>query len=167
MRLGKWNRAAIGALLTALAFVGSFAGCNKSKLKGLKPIEGVVLYEGVPLPWASVALTPVDAESGARMATAITDENGRFKARTLGQPGGLPGEYAVAIEKYIADEGETTVDDWEKRRAAPDFKEPEPTETVLDVVSAIPLEYSNPRESELTATVPEKGVKDLKFELTK
>lgn len=160
--------AIVGTIGAAVALtVATCCGCGGAKLKGLKPVEGVVLYEGVPLAWASVALTPTDATPGAKMATAITDENGRFKARTLGCDGAFPGEYAVAVEKYIADEGDAPVEDWEKRRDVDGFKEPKPSETVLEVVSAIPLEYSNPRESGLTATVPEKGVKNLTFELKK
>ena len=155
------------ALIVAVAALVPAAGCNQNKMKGLKPVEGVVLYEGVPLAWASVSLNPSDGATGAKMATAITDENGRFEARTLGQRGAFPGEYVVAIEKYIAGIDDEDVEDWELKRADLNFKEPEPGETTIKVVSAIPLEYSNIKESGLTATVPEKGVKDLKFELTK
>ena len=151
-KLGKinWTTVAVWSAVCALA---TCVGCNDNKLKGLKPVEGVVLYEGVPLAWASVSLIPLDAAPGARMASAVTDENGRFEARTLGGRGALPGEYAVA--------------EWEQMRAESGFKEPKPGETTFEVVAAIPLEYSNARENGLTASVPEKGVKDLKFELTK
>ncbi len=166
MRVAKWNRATVAAV-AAVAAVALIAGCNQNKMKGLKPVEGVVLYEGVPLAWASVSLNPVDGAPGAKMATAITDENGRFEARTLGQRGAFPGEYAVAVEKYIAGSDDEAVEEWELKRADSSFKEPEPGETTIEVVSAIPLEYSNAKESGLTATVPDKGVKDLKFELAK
>lgn len=168
MRIAKRNRAsALAFVALAVALVAPTSGCNKNKMKGLKPVEGVVLYEGVPLAWASVSLNPSDGATGAKMATAMTDENGRFEARTLGQRGAFPGEYAVAIEKYIAGVDDAAVEEWELKRADSSFKEPAPGETTIEVVSAIPLEYSNARESGLTASVPEKGVKDLKFELTK
>ena len=165
-KLGKngWATVAVWASVCAFA---TCVGCNGNKLKGLKPVEGVVLYEGVPLAWASVSLTPLDAATGARMASAVTDENGRFEARTLGDYGALPGEYAVAVEKFIAGKDDSAVEEWEQMRVESGFKEPKPGETTFEVVAAIPLEYSNARESGLTASVPEKGVKDLKFELTK
>lgn len=170
-KLGEndWATVALrGAAWTAAVWtVATCVGCNDNKLKGLKPVEGVVLYEGVPLAWASVSLTPLDAASGAKMANAVTDENGRFEARTLGRRGAFAGEYAVAVEKFIAAEGDAPVEDWEERRGVAGYKEPRPNETILDVVSAIPTEYSNSRESGLTATVPEKGVKNLTFELEK
>lgn len=168
MRIAKRNRTAAFMLVAvAGALVAPIVGCNKNKMKGLRPVEGVVLYEGVPLAWASVSLNPSDGATGAKMATAMTDENGRFEARTLGQRGAFPGEYAVAIEKYIAGTDDAAVEEWELKRADSNFKEPASDETTIKVVSAIPLEYSNAKESGLTATVPEKGVKDLKFELTK
>lgn len=168
MRIAKRCRATVWACVaTAVALTAPIVGCNKNKMKGLRPVEGVVLYEGVPLAWASVSLNPSDGATGAKMATAMTDENGRFEARTLGQRGAFPGEYAVAIEKYIAGTDDSAVEEWELKRADSNFKETAPGETTIEVVSAIPLEYSNAKESGLTATVPEKGVKDLKFELTK
>lgn len=167
MRMAKRNWAAVLACVAAVAALVPTSGCNKNKMKGLRPVEGVVLYEGVPLAWASVSLNPSDGATGAKMATAMTDENGRFEARTLGQRGAFPGEYAVAVEKYVAGTDDAAVEEWELKRADSTFKEPAPSETTLEVVSAIPLEYSNAKESGLTATVPEKGVKDLKFELTK
>ena len=62
-----------------------------------------------------VALCPFmeQGHMGAKMATAMTDENGRFEARTLGQRGAFPGEYAVAIEKYIAGTDDAAVEEWE------------------------------------------------------
>ena len=50
MRVVKRNRAAFWAFAAlAVAFVAPASGCGKNKLKGLKSVEDVVLYEGVPL----------------------------------------------------------------------------------------------------------------------
>lgn len=169
MRQTGKSRGAASALAAAVAVAVAVptAGCNNSKIKGLKPVEGVVIYEGVPLAWASVSMNPVDATSGGKTATAVTDENGRFTARTLGQNGAFPGEYVVAVEKFIAGTDDAAVEEWEAKRADASFKEPRPEETTIEVVSAIPAEYSNSRESGLTASVPENGIENLELNLTK
>ncbi len=141
-------------------------GCRSQKIKGLVPGEGVVLYEGIPLAWASLSFIPVDkTKAGSRTAAAMTDARGNFSVRTLGQKGILPGEYVVTVEKFIPNEGDDPVSDWVTRRNEPGYLEPEPIET-LDVVTAIPLYYSYANESELSVVIEEKkGNKSIRFAL--
>jgi hypothetical protein len=114
-------------------------GCgNQSRLSGLVPVEGVVLYKGQPLADATVSFDPGNPE--LRSAVGITDAEGKFVMMTLNpKDGAAPGKYKVAIAKY---------DDKNK-----------------SLTLLIPRKYTIPTQSGLTATVPAKGVKDLKFEL--
>ena len=165
----------VAAVCFALTVCFLASGCRSKKIDGLVPVEGIVLYDGIPLAWASMTFAPVKSseskdaprERGAvRVATAQTDENGRFVVNTLGLKGALPGEYAITVEKYVANEDDAVVK-WEKRRAESGYKEPKPEEDVFNAVSALPLRYSEKKNSGLKAEIPEKGTKDLKVELVK
>ena len=175
-------------LIVLAAAAVCFAGCGPKGIPGLKPVKGVVLYEGLPLPWATMTFAP-DTENGVpaggvRVSTAMTDADGRFIVGTVGRKGALPGNYIVTVEKYIANE-EGAVEAWEKKRAGGDYSEPRPSNGFVDdspsedgkepeaapvtfnVVSAIPLRYAEKETSELKVAIPEKGTKDLTIELTK
>lgn len=141
-----------------------FHGCGKPKVKGLVPAEGVLLYEGIPLPWAAISCTPKDAAAGTRSASALSDEKGRFSLKTLGQQGALPGEYDVNIRKYVPDQGKGTLKEWKKSRETPGFTEPPPKEDTSKVVSVIPEKFSKPGNSSLSVTVESKGNRDIKLE---
>ena len=141
------------------------SGCKRNQIPGTVPAEGVLLYEGGPLPWAVVSVVPKEASSSSRSATAMTDANGRFVLRTLGQNGVLPNEYFVSVKKYIKNEGADTVEQWKKNRKD-GIQESIPESDVLDVVSAIPVKFDRPRQSGIEITIGPKGDRDLKIELT-
>lgn len=163
-------------LLFATLFVATLAlvpGCGGGKIPGLVPLQGVVEYEGVPLAWATLTFAPAPREKdspapavGQRVATAMTDAQGAFVARTLGENGATPGEYVVTVEKYIAKE-DGAVEKWEQARQASGYSEPAPEEDVFNAVSAIPLKYSDKKTSDLTITVGDKGEKNARFQLSK
>ncbi|MDO4557439.1 MAG: hypothetical protein Q4C47_00535 [Planctomycetia bacterium] len=135
------------------------------------PAEGVVLYNGDPLPWAAVTMVPITSGSTAggetfsRPSAAVTDGNGFFRLQTLGEPGTLPGEYCVRVARQVPNEGPGTLRKWKemRRTGAPD---PMPEEEVLDVVSVLPEKYDDPRKSGLTVTVGEDGNRDIRLEIT-
>lgn len=147
-------------------------GCRRRKIPGLVPATGVVTYEGIPLAWATLTFAPEEkkgkaaANQNARVSTAMTNQNGEFILGTLGLKGALPGEYEVTVEKYIAD-GDDAVEKWENQRKEAGYSEPAATEDVFDVVSAIPLKYSNKKTSGIKIVIPEKGSKELSIELGK
>ncbi|MDO5309938.1 MAG: carboxypeptidase-like regulatory domain-containing protein [Planctomycetia bacterium] len=156
----------ISVILCLSALTFSAFGCRSQKIPGLVRVEGVVLYEGQPLAWASVGFAPeqVDPADGARFATALTDQNGEFQLSTLGIKGALPGDYVVTVEKYIANK-ENAVEQWSQARQQAGYKEPEPPQTI-DVVTAIPLEFSVKKTSPLTATVNAKGKNRFEIDLS-
>ncbi len=167
------RRLLASALVVALVAVAD--GCRSRKIPGLVPLEGTVTYEGLPLAWATLTFAPSPSESGGkpdpsgssqRVATAMTDADGRFVASVLGVKGANPGKYVVTVEKYIPNE-DSAVENWEKFRQNPGAHEPKPEEEVFDVVSAIPLKYSDKKTSELEVTVEAKGSKDVVIELSK
>jgi len=144
-------------------------GCNNgSQLKGLVPVEGTVYYDGKPLEGASVKFYPNDTAN--RTAAALTDANGKFVLTTLNsKDGALPGEYKVSIMKLSATPvAETEFSDVENAAAREKAKMMKEAASAKDNEKPlIPMKYASPNASGLTASVPAKGVKDLKFELEK
>jgi hypothetical protein len=126
--------------ITILLFVALCCiGCDNSatRLKGLVPVEGVVYYDGQPLADATVSFAPDNPE--IRSAAGRTNADGKFALTTLNYKDGVaPGEYKVIISKY---------------------------NELME--STIPEKYARPTESGFTASVPAKGVKDLRFDLKK
>jgi hypothetical protein len=167
----KKNVIAINQLLTFLGLLGLcclvfFAyGCNRAKVRGLVPAEGILLYEEKPLAWAVISFAPENAVGNAKLGTTQTNGQGHFVLRTLGDQGMLPGNYKIAVTKYIADKGKDTVAEWKKQRQEPGFEEPQPAENILKVVSAIPEKYATTKNSGLTFTIEEKGNRDIVLEL--
>jgi hypothetical protein len=107
----------------------------------LVSVEGVVYYDGQPLAEATVNFTPNNPD--LRSAIGITNEEGKFTLMTLNpKDGAAPGEYIVTILKNLVDENK-------------------------NVKPLIPERYGNPTKSGFTASVPQKGIKTLKFELNK
>ena len=87
-----------GALVALIAI--GLCGCGGSD--GPQPVQagGVVTYRGKPLPNAEVVFAP---ENQGRVASATTDENGRFRLGTFAPgDGALVGKHRVAaVEQQI------------------------------------------------------------------
>jgi hypothetical protein len=152
-------------LICLCCFTIFVTGCSRAKVRGLVPAEGVLIYEGQPLAWTIIAFAPEDAAGGARLGTAQTDGKGRFVLKTLGDYGVLPGDYRIAVTKYIPNEGENSVADWKAKRQEEGFEEPKPQENVFNVVLAIPEKFTTTKNSELKFTVESGGNSDIKIEL--
>jgi hypothetical protein len=167
----KKNVTATNKLLT---FLGLFClcclvffanGCNRAKVRGLVTAEGVLLYEEKPLAWAVISFAPENAVGNARLGTTQTNGQGQFVLRTLGDQGVLPGSYKISVTKYIADNGKDTVAEWRRKRQESGFEEPQPTENILKVVSAIPEKFTTTKNSGLTFTIEAKGNRGIVIEL--
>ena len=133
------------------------SGCKPKGLEGLVPAKGQVLYNGEALVEAIVTFSPKNGTG--RSATATTDTNGMFAMGTLNpKDGAFPGEYLVTVTKYVVQNPMTNeeIDEYFVKYD----KEPE-----IISKSVISEKYATFNTSGLSATVPEKGVKDLKFEL--
>jgi hypothetical protein len=111
------------------------------------PVSGVVTYSGKPVEGANLNFQLTD---GSGYAMAITDASGRYTLMTfVAGDGALPGEYHVGITKYEQSvvTGSTSDDD--------DYIPPEEQEFVPPPANQLPMKYSVPQTSGLTATVKE------------
>ena len=64
------------------------------------PVSGVVTLNGKPLPGAEVQFVPmIQGFGGEYIATAITDENGRFELTVLGQSGACAVENRITVSE--------------------------------------------------------------------
>lgn len=129
------------------------AGCSSGggNLPRTVPASGVVTLDGKPVDGAQVVFVPADA--GVTGAYGVTDASGRFSLRAFEQKdGAIPGQYLVQVSKTI------------------EVRLPGPAGSVdggdpVRFEHGVPARYTNVQSSGLTATIPENGTKDLKFEL--
>jgi hypothetical protein len=71
--------------------------------KALVPVSGVVTINGKPRHTVVVTFLP---PHGPALASAETDEDGKYVLRSMGGPGALPGDYKVSISYLLSDKGE-------------------------------------------------------------
>jgi hypothetical protein len=121
-------------------------GCGPSGPETAE-VTGLVTFNGQPLPDAAVVFTP----DNGRLASGVTDSEGRFELSTFGEnDGALIGKHIVTITanaSYIP-----TM--W------PDPPAPPPKGP------KIPARYGSPGQSGLEADVKSGGPNELTFELT-
>lgn len=76
-----------------LLLAGALAGCGGSDLE-LGEVQGVVKFNGKPLPNAVVTFSP---QGGGPGAVGKTNDNGEYQLMTAGKLGAVPGEHKVSI----------------------------------------------------------------------
>ena len=174
MRRPQWLLA-LFAITSSSLLIGLSAGCS-GKLPEAVPVSGTVLHEGKPLEGATVTFrnqTEGEMVAGA-LALGTTDSEGKFTLQShLGATevadGVVPGNYRVAISKFIPPRGMSEADYEEKRAEEVKIMEAEgqvpPNKQVPPKVELLSAEYSNIQKTTLKATIPEGGNEDLKFEL--
>ena len=119
----------------------------------LVPVSGTVTLNGQPLSSAHVTFLPTGETRGTG-ADGRTDAGGVFhlKARHRG-PGAVAGTYKVVISKMVKTDGS-------------DITPEDATPPVLSgAKEVLPAKYSSHAAATLTATVPEEGSGDLKFDI--
>ena len=133
--------------LFAALFCFVLAGCNSS---GLKPVEGVVLLDGNPLPSASIQFVP---QGKGKNATGVTDSEGKFAMSTVDPRDGVqPGSYKVVVvplPKASAPQQFASADEAMRAAARPQPK----------VASTFPQKYTRPDLTPLVVEVPLKEKK--------
>lgn len=125
--------------LASVAALIVLNGCGNS---GYTSVSGVVTLDDAPLADANV----VFHAPGRPVATARTDQSGRFSVETGGARGMRPGEYIVTVAAY----------EQPKVKGGP--KSPK---------LIIPEKYVKPDSSGLSAEIKEGSKTDLTFVLTK
>lgn len=106
----------------------------------------MVTFDGKPLEGATVSFDPVGGYADKhRGAAALTGADGSFKAMTLQPRDGIyPGDYVVMVMKaYI--------------------KDPDGAATTVFLT---PVKYADSKKSGFSATISNKGEKNLVFELS-
>lgn len=141
-----------------LLFLLVIAGCNRSPIPGLVPVQGVVLLDGAPVEGVSVMFSPQPESTSDRYATCDSAADGSFQLDTIGYKGALPGTYRVAITKTtFVPKVSLEEEDRLLKRGRP---VPEP-----DVIHHIPEKYSAFHTSGIAIEIGPKGNKDIRIEL--
>ncbi len=119
----------------------------------MTPVRGIVTLDSKPVEGAAVMFMP---NEGGRPATGITDERGEFDLQTEAPgDGALLGQHAVTV----------TLQETTGLMADPDGLSGDIAPGGIRVKWFVPQRYSNPKTSNLTATV-ERGMRPVTFELT-
>lgn len=142
----------LGMLLAVIVGCGGPSG---PKQPPLHPTGGIVTFDGKPLVDATVGFVPMGLTAG-QSSLGKTDQNGAFVLQTSTATGSAPGTAAGQYKVVIS------------RQATADEKPvPDPTDNAaaVDGNESLPARYSDFLNSTLTATVPDGGVTNLKFEL--
>lgn len=149
-----------GALLVCTAV--SVAGCGRSG-PAVEYVEGVIVFEGKPVPGATVCFTPAvqEPDSVALPAVGRSDEEGRFQlkalqgSRTVAAGTGV-GTYIVTVSKQ-----ETPP----LPESNPSGNEvPLPPPEAFEIREVLPTIYQDVGKSPLRAEVAE-GRNQFRFEL--
>jgi hypothetical protein len=123
-----------------LALIGVLFLFGCSTGHGTATVSGTVLYKNQPVDGATVIFHPKGEGPTAKPAQGKTDSSGRFTLTTYFSPtdqpaGALPGDYSVTITKIDEPQG-----------AYDPHKDP-------PLKNHLPLKYSTPQQSPLTATI--------------
>ena len=145
-----------------LVFAVSSVGCSKkAALSGLVKVTGTVMLNGEPLSGASVVFVPKSIGDTSRSASGTTKEDGTFELTTLESgDGAFPGEYNVTITKREAVGKIPTAEEIEAANAKGQSLN-------VQYNNVVPPKYGIASTSGLTATVVEKGMAPVEFQLEK
>lgn len=147
------SKSRLGLVLCALLA----AGCGGEGGPALVPVEGTVTMDGKPYANANVSFIPDASNSAVTSGSAITADDGSYKARYLSRYGLAPGKYKVTIQKLEVAGDTSTIpkemlDDPEQLRLSGVTKE------------MMPPSYSDPDKTTLNIEVAD-GAGPYPFEL--
>ena len=147
-------RSLVGVLMLLV-----LAGCEGARrppgAKPTVPVKVTVTYQGAPVEGAMIAFL-VDPPAFGR-----TDASGVARMKTYVEgDGSVVGTHKVTIIKAEAPP-DTSAD-----VSTPEYVPPDPNAPAKEVKHLIPVKYSSPSTSGLTADVTESGPNDVKFDLT-
>jgi hypothetical protein len=118
-------------------------GCTKSETVS---VTGTVTLKGKPAEQAEVLFNP---KSNGRLATGVTDAEGKFKLSTAKpDDGAVPGEYVVTLAEYY-----------------PPDKPPALPRGGGLLPSRFPPKYADPAQSPLSVIVDRAGKNEFQFDI--
>lgn len=143
----------IGLLVLGLAFC---VGCGDSSLPKRVPVEGTVLYKQKPVEGATVAF---HGEGAPRVASGITDKDGKFKLSMYDpNDGAIIGNHKITVTKLDTsnvikgDMNAGDPGDAYTRAMTMAAKDPK-----MGAKDELPAAYSKSETTTLQETVTEKG----------
>ena len=153
------------AILSLCLVVLLSLGCNKKRLKGLVPAQGVVTLNGEPVADAMIMFTPVKIGTQATTAATTTDAKGAFKMSTVDPGDGVfPGEYRVTVVKDEF-QGGLTLEQARINSQNPDEARKNGPIEEATVIHHLPAKYGDINTTDLTVTIPEAGLKNIALSL--
>jgi hypothetical protein len=85
--------------LLGITLILGFSGCGAKQPPSITQVEGIVLLENLPLPFAHIHFVPELSGFGAEWnSMAVTDEKGHFTLTLVnGQPGAVVARHRVEV----------------------------------------------------------------------
>ena len=151
----------------AFLMLGCFltlVGCQNNPM-GVVPASGEVKLDGVPLAGATVTFIPQD-EKG-QIASATTDDAGKFQLNTPGSPipGAIPGSYTATVTKMDQVNAHNT-EATEDEKIGSGTKSTSSYDPPPAVKHITPDKYRTHTTSDLKCTVEKGGKNNFPLELS-
>ena len=151
MGRSRTKRFGVAAISIALCMLALPACQSKTQGPATVPISGKISHNGQPVDNASVVFYPADGEATSKPAQGVTQTDGTFTVKTHVVKGeykeGIePGQYRVTVSKSSG---------------------PRPVEGggMLPPTELLPLQFTQPQSTRLSATVTEVGDNHFEFNL--
>lgn len=144
-----------------LAAAATLAGCGGGDNVAVYPVKGMVSFEGKPMVGGgSIAFVPAGGQRG-KAAGAVIREDGTYELTTYSEgDGSMVGDFRVVVTQVVYQEPDFGGDSDKAGASAT----PEPV-SVVPEEDRIPMVYSDPAKSPLTATVEAKELNEINFDL--
>lgn len=149
-------------MLWGLALVlAAVAGCGGGDNVEVHPVKGTVSFEGKPMVGGgSIAFVPTGGQKG-KAAGGVIREDGAYELTTYSEgDGSMAGDFRVVITQVVYQEPDVAGDTDVPGASAT----PEPV-SVVPEEDRIPMVYSDPTKSPLTAKVEAKDLNEINFDL--
>jgi hypothetical protein len=157
---GVWNRSAAAVSLVI------FLGCGSSDAPKLAPVTGSVAFNGQPVAGATVSFIPENANG--RMATGVTDKDGKFQLSTNAiNDGAVIGEHKILVVKSESGGGPATVEKWDpKVDISKKYVEMKDANKLAgDIKMSLPVKYASVDSTPLKENVKADGQNNFVLQL--
>jgi hypothetical protein len=153
------RRGTASCLVATAVISANLFGCSDDGPR-LVPVAGVVTFDKVPLPGATVTFVPDGGNPAPTSATVITETDGKFRATVRDRDGLAPGKYKVLVIKEVPTE---------KSKKLPESIRNDPMQLMKIgkgmMKNVVPKTYSDPAKSMFEIQVPEEGKTDITLNL--
>ena len=150
-------------LLAVALVAATLAGCGGGDNVDVYPVKGTVSFEGKPMAGGgSIAFVPTGGQKG-KAAGGVIGEDGTYELTTYSEgDGSMVGDFRVVVTQVVYQEPDFGGDSDKAGASAT----PEPV-SVVQEQDRIPMVYSDPTRSPLTAKVEAKELNEINFDLNR